>query len=110
VLGPGGQPLVRAGVSSIAYTVYQLDEQDPNLETPVAGHTARPLVVADVIYDSLQLGSLWDVDAVGYNFKHTLDVSSQQAFGAAGLFYRVRYELAIPAGQPVLVRFKVRVI
>ncbi len=110
VLGTGGAPITRATISSATYTVYQLDESDANAETAVAGHTARSLVVSDIVFDALQTDDLWDTDAVGYNFKHTIDTSSQQAFATAGLSYRVRYELIASNGQVIIVRFKLKAI
>jgi len=105
-----GVPIGPSAVASASYTVYQLDESDPNAETAVAGHTARSLTVADILFDTLRQDAAWDADPLGYNFKHTLDVASAQAFAQAGLYYRVRYELTTPAGPPILVRFKLKAI
>ena len=63
-----------------------------------------------LIYNTLQTGGLRDKDAVGYNFRHVLDVSQGQAFGTAGRADRVGYELTPVSGQVILVRFKVRAI
>lgn len=110
VLGAAGQPIVPADLTAASYTIYRLDETDPDSETPVAGHTAVSLEVASVVFASLQRDANWNVDEVGYNFKHTLDISAQPAFATAGIYYRLRYELVPTSGPPLLVRFKVRVI
>jgi hypothetical protein len=110
VVGVDGQPLVRSQVSAASYTLSQLDPQDPDHESPVVGHTARPLLVADILFDSLQRDAAWEYDQLGYNFRHLLDVAAQPAFAAAGQAYRLRYELAVPGSQPVLVRFKIKAI
>jgi hypothetical protein len=110
VLGAGGAPLRRADVASIAYSVCLLDDQDPDVETPVGGHTAVGLAVGDVLYDELRTDAVWTKDAVGYNFKHALDVSRHVAFPVAGRSCRIAYRLIPPCGPVVLVRFRVHVI
>lgn len=110
VVGNDGSPVTRAQIVSAAYTVYLLDENDADSATAVAGHTDVPLEVASLVYDSLQNDALWDVDQSGYNFKHVLDVSAQQAFATAGRSYRIAFRLTPIAGQVILVRFRVHAI
>jgi len=110
VVGSDGNPINQGHIASAAYTVYLLDESDPDAGTPVAGHTDVAVAVASLIYDSLQNDDLWDVDELGYNFKHVLDVSSNQAFAAAGRSYRVVFQLTPTSGQVILVRFRVHAI
>ncbi|NOY30811.1 MAG: hypothetical protein GXP28_11775 [Planctomycetes bacterium] len=105
-----GLEINQVSVASILYTVYELVKDDPTALTPVTGHQDVALVVADVIYDSLQLDSAWTVDAVGYNFRHELDISSDEAFSKAGAVYQVRYELTPVTGQKIVFRFKLRCI
>ena len=52
----------------------------------------------------------WDVDPDGYNFKHTINVSSNPAFAVAGKSYRVVFTLTPTAGQVILVRFRLAAI
>jgi len=110
VVGADGTPIMQSDLSSAAYTIYLLDENDPDVGTPIAGHTDVAVAVASLIYDTLQNDDLWDVDEVGYNFKHVLDVSGNQAFAAAGRSYRVVFRLAPTGGQVILVRFRVHAI
>lgn len=110
VVGGDGTPIIQADLAAASYTVYLLDENDPDAATPVTGHTGVPVDVASAVYDTLQQDALWDVDGQGYNFKHVLDVSGQQAFTVAGRSYRVVYELTPTSGQVILVRFRVHVI
>lgn len=110
VVGADGRPIVRADVASAQYTVYLLDETDADAGMPVAGHVDVSLEVAGLLYDALQKDALWDVDDVGYNFKHMLDVSAHPAFAAAGSTYRIVFELTPASGQVVLVRFRVHAI
>lgn len=105
VVGADGSAITQSDLSSAKYTVYLLDPNDPDSWTAVTGHTDKSLVVADTIYDTLQTDALWDVDSTGYNLKHILDVSSNQAFDTAGKMYRVVFELTPTSGQVILVRF-----
>jgi len=110
VVGQGGADIVQADLSAVRYTVYLLDDQDPDSRTAVANHTNVTLSVGQVIFDSLQLDPLWTVDEIGYNFRHVLDVSPHQAFSIAGRNYLVEYQLTPMAGQVILVRFRLNVI
>src|SRR5690606_3215706 len=55
-------------ISSIKYEVWQVE----HLPTPKKVTAETSLIVANVVYDSLQTDSIWTVDDVGYNFKATL--------------------------------------
>jgi hypothetical protein len=110
VVGASGAAVVRADVAAICYTVYLLDDEDPDQQTPLAGHIRVSLPVEDAIYDTLQTDPIWTRDTVGYNFKHVLDVSVHQAFPTAGRGYRIAYELTPTNGQVILVRFRVHAI
>lgn len=110
VVGADGAPLTRASIASARYTVSLLDDRDPDAATPVLGHTAVTVSVASLIFDTLQNDDLWDVDTLGYNFKHVLNVLTHPAFAIAGRKYRIAFELTPPSGQIVLVRFRVYAI
>ncbi len=109
VVGSDAQAIVQADVASAKYSVYLLDDQDPDDRTAVSGHTDVALVVADLIYDSLQTDARWTVDQTGYNLRHELDVSSNDAFAAAGR-YLAEVELTPGVGQVILVRFRIHAI
>lgn len=110
VVGADGQPIVQTDIASAKYSLYLLDDQDPDGRTAVAGHTGVSLTVAEVIFNSLQTDALWTVDEAGYNFRHVLDVSANQAFSLAGRRFLVEFELTPGSGQVILVRFRVNVI
>ena len=82
----------------------------PDGQTPVTGHSGVSLPVSAVIFNTLQTDALWTRDAIGYNFKHVLEVAAHPAFAVAGRSYRIVYELTPAAGQVILVRFRVHAI
>ncbi len=110
VVGAGGIPVTQADVASAKYTLYLVDESDPDTVTPVTGHAEVALDVASLVYDSLQNDDLWNEDDTGYNFKHVLDVSTHQAFSTAGRHYRAVFTLTPTSGQVILVRFRLHAI
>lgn len=110
VVGAQGTPITQANTASAKYTAYLLDENDPDAGAAITGHTNVGVDVASLIFDGLQIDDLWDVDGAGYNFKHVLDVSGNQAFATAGRTYRVVFELTPTSGQVILVRFRVHAI
>ena len=110
VVGDDADPVTIADINSIEYTVYLLDDQDPDARTAITGHTDVTLTVSDVLFNSLQTDSLWTVDATGYNFRHTPDVSSYPVFAVAGRRYLVEYFLTPAVGQVIVVRFRINVI
>jgi hypothetical protein len=110
VVGADGTNVIQADLSGIKYSVYLLDDQDPNSRAAVAEHVRVPLVMAAVIFDTLQTDAIWTIDATGYNFRHVLDVSRHPAFAVAGRRYLVEYELTPTFGQTIRVRFRINVI
>jgi hypothetical protein len=110
VVGKDGAQILQADIASAKYSVYLLDDQDADSRTAITGHSDVALIVADVIFDTLQNDALWSVDAIGYNFRHVLDVSANQAFTIAGRRFLVEFELTPSSGQVILVRFRINVI
>jgi hypothetical protein len=109
-VGNDGAHLTPAGVTAVKYSVYLLDDRDPDERTAVEGHSAVSLTVNEVLYGSLQTGALWTVDSLGYNFKHTLEIAEHPAFAVAGRRYLVEYTLTPAASPAILLRFRVNVI
>jgi hypothetical protein len=110
IVGAGGVNILRSEINAIRYSVYLLDDFDPDQRTAVAGHDNVLLATAGLVFDSLQTDPAWTVDAVGYNFRHILDVSTHPAFSVAGRRYLVEYRLTPTTGQVILVRFRINVI
>lgn len=107
VVGADGSPINRAAIASAKYTVYLLDTTEKDSRTAVSGHTNVAVDKASLIFDTLQTDAIWDVDYTGYNFKHVLAVTSNQAFSTAGESYLIVFTLTPVSGQPILVRFRV---
>jgi hypothetical protein len=110
IVGAQGVNVLPADINAIRYTVYLLDDQNPDSRTAVAKHADVAIAVADVVFATLQTDAIWTVDAIGYNFRHVLDVSAHQAFTIAGRRYLVEYQLTPTVGQMILVRFRINVI
>jgi len=110
VVGADGAPIVSGDLDAIVYSVYRLDDRDPDGRVAVEGHDGVELAVGDVIFDALQTDALWTADAIGYNFRHELDVAAHPAFAQAGRKYLVEYRLTPDEGQVILVRFRINVI
>jgi hypothetical protein len=110
VVGADGTPITPSDVASAKYTAYLLDESDPDRADPIGGHTDMPVEIADLVANGLHKDALWDVDDVGYNFKHVLDVAADQVFATAGRMYRVAFELTPTEGQVIVVRFRIHAI
>jgi hypothetical protein len=110
VVGHDAAAVTRTDVASIAYSIYLLDADDPDSRTVVAGHNSAALDKISVVFDSLQTDARWTRDAVGYNFRHAIDVTLYPAFTLAGRDYLVEYRLTPYVGQVILVRFRLHCI
>jgi len=105
-----GVNLDQAAVASIKYTISEISQADPRAQRAVIGHENTLLDKTAVIYDVLQNDATWTVDAIGYNFRHEIDVSQHEAFPQRGEVYQVRYEIVPAVGQKIVFRFCVRCI
>jgi hypothetical protein len=110
IVGAGGANIAQADIATIRYSVYLLDDQDPDARTPVTGHSQITLPVYQVVYNTLQTDPTWTVDSVGYNFRHELDVAGFPAFPLAGRRCLIEYALTPLSGQVILLRYRINVI
>jgi hypothetical protein len=101
-----GADIHRADVSAIVYSIFLLDDQDADSRTVVAGHNAVSLVVAGVVFDTLQS----DSQASNYNFKHIVPISVAPAFTIAGRNYLAEYTITPVAGEKIILRFRVHIL
>jgi hypothetical protein len=110
IVNASGEIVNQASVAALEYTIYELTSDDPSGLIPVTGHEGVSLTVGTVVFDTLQNDGAWTVDTQGYNFRHELDVSANEAFESAGKVYQVRYELTPVLGQKIVFRFQLRCI
>ena len=106
VVGEDATAIDQATVDTAAYSVFLLDEHDPDSRTVIDGHDNESLTVSQIIFNSLQTDDRWTIDDVGYNFRHTIDISAADAFTTAGRNYLVEYRLMPSSGQVIIVRFR----
>jgi hypothetical protein len=110
VVGFAGLPIVQADASAIGYTIWLLDENDPNAETAVTGHNGVNVNVASSVFNTLVVNDpRWDSEQLGggYNFLHALDTNANPAFSLRNRRYLVRYTFTPPAGSKWHVDFLV---
>jgi hypothetical protein len=104
VLPDGGQ-LMQIDCDSIELRIFNRSKSKAR-DTLVANGT---LVVADVVFDTLQTDSWWDVDLAGgqgYNFRHTLQVGEspwQNTVLNGGEKYQLEYTIRTGGFGPVRV-------
>lgn len=79
ILGADGEPVVQASFTNIKYEVWSipvpLEERRGdwttkfvNVDIPANEVNETAMVIADVIFDTLQTDDRWTVDTTGYNF------------------------------------------
>ncbi|MEM8864179.1 MAG: hypothetical protein AAGF31_01380 [Planctomycetota bacterium] len=110
VVDADGTPVQPTDIASIQYTINERIDNRAEVGDPVPGHEASGLTVSEVFFDTLQTDANWSVDAEGYNFRHEIDVTSNEAFPKAGVSYQVRYQLQPAVGQKIVFRFQLRAI
>lgn len=102
--------ITQAIFGTAKYTIYLLDKDypdDPDTRTVVENHEDVALTVTDVVFDTLQTDDVWGArDATGYNFKHQIDVKTNQAFEIAGRQYLVVVTLVPTTGQEIVLNFR----
>ena len=109
-MGEDATAINQATISTATYSVFLLDDDDPDSRTVVVGHDGASLTVSAIIFNTLQTDARWTVDSTGYNFRHTIDVSSNDAFTIAGRNYLAEYRLVPASGQVIIVRFRLNCI
>ena len=105
-----GTVLTQSAIASATYSIYLLDDDDPNARTVVTGHSAASLTVSAILYNTLQTDATWTKDSTGYNFKHTVPIATSNAFAIAGRNYLVEYILIPTSGQKIFIRFRLACI
>ena len=86
VMLPSRGAMLQADMNGTAtLKIFDLSSDTP--DTAIV--TTSSIAAADILFDTLQLGSYWSADNVGYNFKHTQAVTDGKIEG--GKVYRYEY-------------------
>lgn len=110
IVDSAGVCVRRDQVSSVRCSILELDPRRELRGTVVPGHDRVPLDLDDVFLDSLELGRLWDVDTVGYNFRHEIRANAGGSFPRPGALYEIRYLLTPMQGPATILRFRIRIV
>jgi hypothetical protein len=110
IVGRDAQAITRTDIASVEYSVYLLDENEPQTRTVVDGHDGVALDKINVVFDQLQTDARWTRDATGYNFRHTIGVAFAPAFTLCRRDYLVEYRLTPYGGEVIVVRFRLHCI
>lgn len=112
IVGNDANVLTGAAVSSVKYTIFLLDTNDPGKGIPVRGYRDVDISPEKIVFDELQTEDpRWDVDDQGYNFRHTLMNDNGKIFTAVNRHYLVEYRLTPRGGNAVVtLRFRLFVI
>lgn len=105
-----GTILTRSAIGSVRYSVFERDACQSGVELAVAGHTNVSLDPDDVFTTSPLTGAGWDLDEVGYTFRHTLDPSLGPVFAIAGRTYVAEYRVQPVAEAPFVIRFLIEAL
>lgn len=91
--------IVQADITSIQCTV-----RDTVNDTVTYN---QALTVADVIFNALQTGAIWSVDATGYNFLHTVPATAFPTPSVAPFnrVYVISVRFTPATGQPFVVEY-----
>jgi hypothetical protein len=108
IVGGAGVAIRSLDVLTIEYSVYEVDPFWPEQLTVMRGHCAEPLSARDVLFDSPQVGDGWDLDDVGYNFRHEIKLMQGHPFANWKHSYEAVYQLTLCNGRRADIRFKIR--
>lgn len=94
-------PILQADIDTIEY--HYFDEADPS--TDLAATPA--IVVADVIFDILQLDEFWDADDIGYNFRY--DIPAAELING-NRTYRYEFKITPLVGEPFIILYEIETV
>lgn len=101
-------------VSVVRMSILMLDADVTQMPVFVRGYKNVAVPVTDVLFDTLQHDARWQVDSLGYNFRHTLTNRNGRIFTQRGRHYLVVYKFT-PASDAerhaeITLRFRIFVI
>lgn len=100
-----GATVGTSDVEAIRYSIYELDPHRPDSTSIVDGREDIAVDVREVIRDSLMNGHEWALDAIGYNFRHDIELDRDKPFPKQGVSYQILYELTPTVGEKTIARF-----
>jgi hypothetical protein len=107
IVDRAGKSIRPADVAAIEYWMCKHDDGLPHGRV-MADHDGVALDVGGVLFDSLQVGRLWNVDISGYNFRHQFHVPLDDILDSARARFDIRYEFTLMIGQKTIIRFQLR--
>ena len=99
ITGQDAANITQADISSIAYAVYDLN-------VPKTAIASGALVVATVVYNTLQTDSRWRTDSTGYNFRWAAPAA---LFATGDTQYGAVVRLTPAAGDVFPIEYKIPV-
>lgn len=100
----------QADIASGVYSIAKFDQDNESITTPVTGHTAVALTIADVIFDALQTDARWTLDEIGYNFRQVINNEDDLAFATSGDYkVTVTFTDKQSPAQPIVLVYLVEV-
>jgi hypothetical protein len=105
-----GVALTEEEVAEVTYRIVERDPCKILADIDVPGHSGVGLTPGEVFTSALQTTGGWDVDSVGYNFRHEIDVLAAPVFTVPGRRYAVEYRILPNGQQPFVIRFLIEVL
>jgi len=106
-----GKTITADHVSSIEYTIHQLDPDSQQPTASIIGHTSVALSAGDVVLSDPRRDYAWaDVDRHGYNFSFRPDIRQSPAFSIPGRFYRVETKFTTDSAEIFLLRYRITTV
>ncbi len=97
LVGVDGTYITQATVASIQREIFDVDG-----DTPDVAVDSSSLVVADVVFDTLQTDARWSEDVVGYNFR---DVVAGSILATGEHHYQVEYLFTPASGEAYMLMY-----
>ena len=97
-------------VESAVYSISEMPAGEWEPRVVSLGHESVAIDVATAVLSTPAVSNGWDVDSVGYNFRHEIDTTTDPAFPSAGREYLLRYTLTRGGDQPVVFSARIKVI
>lgn len=95
ITGWSNTPIMSSDVNSVSWSAFRLEEATG--EENATDYADEPMTpVTDYVFDSLQLGTEWEEDEIGYNFKLLVPGG---VFEERGEIYLIRVTFVMAVGE-----------